>query len=609
MIDKLNFAKTDVGAIGDRGLSSFADTLLKQGNVFNAQAAQDQEQALNTVKTMSDIASRDRAEQREVDRINKENSTQEALVNYNNAVNRASTLGTMSDEQGKALGSEYGSLVSKVGEEKAAQIISDKAANYAATDAANLKASPKLAYDRISPIELPSGSSIDPLKLIEMKEQKLSALEDRQNKLDDQAFKEKEFEADKKYKANSLAEQIRTRKAAEARLDQEDKEKKDSVSSAAIAAKFDATGVGGDGYTINGKGEYVKNVGTGVNSLNDVTDGQTLESAGSEFSNRFDTENKDLISKRKEIEGIAYTPEQLKDKDFMLKEYNEKSKGSSDTTNVVPDKKYNDTLSKDDLSKVSDIDRKIASLNQKTGLRGYFNNSTNADKASAEIEIEKLKSDRSKIVNKLNSVETKKGETFDDFVKNAKDNSSANLLEIKTIDNKLEKSGKSILKDVEKKYGIEKTEEKYVDPAEVKKNVFESVYNKIKSENKGIDDNTAILQASKKADEISSEQANTIKTKTDKGITQRKEENDLFLKQKEEKNKDIRDEQKSIRDILKQYSDGNKYDDDSEVVIDGETYELKDAQKHLNKRLEYLDSEVEKNNEQVSELKQSIKNK
>ena len=261
------------------------------------------------------------------------------------------------------------------------------------------------------------------------------------------------------------------------------------------------------------------------------------------------------------------------------------------------------------MSKVSDIDRKIASLNQKTGLRGYFNNSTNADKASAEIEIEKLKSDRSKIVNKLNSVETKKGETFDDFVKNAKDNSSANLLEIKTIDNKLEKSGKSILKDVEKKYGIEKTEEKYVDPAEVKKNVFESVYNKIKSENKGIDDNTAILQASKKADEISSEQANTIKTKTDKGITQRKEENDLFLKQKEEKNKDIRDEQKSIRDIVKQYSDGNKYDDDSEVVIDGETYELKDAQKHLNKRLEYLDSEVEKNNEQVSELKQSIKNK
>ena len=75
MIDKLNFAKTDVGAIGDRGLSSFADTLLKQGNVFNAQAAQDQEQALNTVKTMSDIASRDRAEQREVDRINKENSS------------------------------------------------------------------------------------------------------------------------------------------------------------------------------------------------------------------------------------------------------------------------------------------------------------------------------------------------------------------------------------------------------------------------------------------------------------------------------------------------------------------------------------------------------
>lgn len=603
MIDKLNFAKTDVGAIGDRGLSSFADTLLKQGNVFNAQAAQDQEQALNTVKTMSDIASRDRAEQREVDRINKENSTQEALVNYNNAVNRASTLGTMSDEQGKSLGSEYGSLVSKVGEEKAAQIISDKAANYAATDAANLKASPKLAYDRISPIELPSGSSIDPLKLIEMKEQKLSALEDRQNKLDDQAFKEKEFEADKKYKADSLAEQIRTRKAAEARLNQEDKEKKDAVSSAAIAAKFDATGVGGDGYTVNGKGEYVKNVGTGVNSLNDVTDGQTLESAGSEFSNRFDTENKDLISKRKEIEGKAYTPEQLKDKDFMQKEYFKKEGSQKSVVDKIA-MRTGDAVRQRELSPL---------VREKFKLEGVTNilnvMATPEEKIKAENRIKELDTSIDNINKKYSSSQENENISYDDFVKNAKANSSANLLEIKTIDNKLEKSGKSILKDVEKKYGIEKTEEKYVDPAEVKKNVFESVYNKIKSENKGIDDNTAILQASKKADEISSEQANTIKTKTDKGITQRKEENDLFLKQKEEKNKRIDDEIKSIRDILKQYSDGNKYNDDSEVVIGGDTYELKDAQKYLNNRLEYLDSEIEKNNEQVSELKQSIKNK
>ena len=560
MIDKLNFAKTDVGAIGDRGLSSFADTLLKQGNVFNAQAAQEQEQALNTVKTMSDIASRDRAEQREVDRINKENSTQEALVNYNNAVNRASTLGTMSDEQGKALGSEYGSLVSKVGEEKAAQIVSDKAAGYAATDSANLKASPKLAYDRISPIELPSGSSIDPLKLIAMKEQKLSALEDRQNKLDDRAFKEKEFEANKKYQADSLALQKQEAANRMAERNEDKKEKKDLVNATIASNKVD-TG-GGELIYDPVTGAYVKNVNTGVKNLDYSTkvDPSTGEVVTGDNTNIMVKKLYDKVGNKIE-KAQALAPEiipedKLKDDKFLLEGY-ESVKGSQ--KNILSGSGITSSDIENNLKATAGVDKKISDLRDKVA---FFRFPSEFEKNKAKQEIEDLKKERKVIETSLKKDTISNNMTFDDYKKNIQMSNENKKLEMYNLQKDIDSAYKGIEKDLTAERGVEQKTNKFADVAEVKTKAFNDKFKQIKDSDPTITDSAAVNVALDYSNKVGDNQATIRSTAKTEGETKEEKKSAAIEKDIENRSKIIAKELDTLNDLQKSLITGKEYDDE-----------------------------------------------
>lgn len=544
MIDKLNFAKTDVGAIGDRGLSSFADTLLKQGNVFNAQAAQEQEQALNTVKTMSDIASRDRAEQREVDRINKENSTQEALVNYNNAINRASTLGTMSDNQGKSLGNEYDSLVSKVGEEKAAQIVSDKAFGYAATDSANLKASPKLAYDRISPIELPSGSSIDPLKLIAMKEQKLSALEDQQSKLDDRAFKEKEFKADQEYKNASLSLQRQETANRMAERNEDKKEKKDLVN--ATIASNKANTVGEELIYDPSSGAYVKNVSTGVKKL-DYGSGDNTDEMVKKLYDKVGNK----IEKAQDLATKIIPEDKLKDDKALLESYS-KTPGSKISTvgNVLPS-----DVPKEILKKNNDLEKKISSLQIKN-LNPF---SSNIDVESRDSEIKSLKKEQSELVKGYYS--SNDNLTFDDYKKNINIENEKNKSELYKIQKDINSAYKGIEKDLTTERGVEQKTNKFADVAEVKTKAFNDKFKQIKESDSTITDSAAVKVALDYSNKVGDNQSTIRSSAKTEGEKKEEKKSVAVEKDIENRSKIIAKELDTLNDLQKSLITGKEYDD------------------------------------------------
>lgn len=189
------------------------------------------------------------------DSLQKEKDTQQAMLDYNNAISRSSTSGTMTDVQNQALGNEYERLSSQFGSDKAAQIVSDKASSLGSADASKLKSSPQLAYERVSQLELPTGN-IDPLKLIEMKEQKLSTLEDRQKAIDDKLWDEKKFNADQDYKNKSLSLQQSEANARIARENKEDREKDNlkKMETAILTGSIGGEIASGVGQKIVGKG-------------------------------------------------------------------------------------------------------------------------------------------------------------------------------------------------------------------------------------------------------------------------------------------------------------------------------------------------------------------
>lgn len=146
----------------------------------------------------TELGFKQRSEQRDVDKINMENKSKDALLNYNNNIARATTLGTMTDKQGSDLGNEFTSLVDGgKSEDEAAKIITDKANAFASADAKKLAESPSERANRIYQLEI-NGEGIDPTKLIDLKNQNVRDLKTEQDRLDDNLFKEKEFEESKR---------------------------------------------------------------------------------------------------------------------------------------------------------------------------------------------------------------------------------------------------------------------------------------------------------------------------------------------------------------------------------------------------------------------------
>lgn len=215
---------------------------------------------------------RDVAEDKRIeDSLQKEKDTQQAMLNYNNAISRASTTGTMTDIQNQALGNEYERLSSQIGSDKAAQIVSDKAQSIGTQDAVNLSASPKLAYERVSQLEMPTGN-IDPLKLIAMKEQKLSVLEDRQKDIDDRLFKEKELKASQ---ANADRSYNLQKAESNARIARENKQDREKDNLKRMETAMLTGSVGGD--IVSGAVEKV--VGKGYSESDNAKIAQNVASA------------------------------------------------------------------------------------------------------------------------------------------------------------------------------------------------------------------------------------------------------------------------------------------------------------------------------------------
>ena len=72
---------------------------------------------------------------RQQSKYDKENRSDKALVDYQTSLERASVGGVMKDSQQLELSDEFDRLVKTVGDEKAAEIITNKAQSYGSADA------------------------------------------------------------------------------------------------------------------------------------------------------------------------------------------------------------------------------------------------------------------------------------------------------------------------------------------------------------------------------------------------------------------------------------------------------------------------------------------
>ena len=544
-IDKLNFnglGSASSGASSIKGaLTNLGDRLMAYGaNLSEQELAKQRQQNIEDNQMIQN--------NKENMAIAKENANQKALLNYHNAATRASTLGTMNDEQGKQLGAEFDSLASKFGSDKAGQIISDKASAFASADAAKLQSSPKLAYDRVSQLELPSGYNIDPLKLIAMKEQKLSSLQDQQSKLDDRAFKEKEFKADQEYKNASLALQRQEAANRMAERNEERREKKDLVN--ATIASNKSYEDGGDLIYDPVTGAYVKNVNTGVKKL-DYSYGDNTDAMVKELYDKVGNK----IEKAQALNTEIIPEDKLKDEKVLLENY---SKTPGSKTSFADDLKFN-SFSPEDQERLDEISSEKAALTTKKSFLNVLGEK--GEKKDAELKIKELDKESGEIVRKYNSGINNNTMTFDDYKKNIQMSNEEKKKELYGLQKDIDSAYKGIEKELTTERGVEQKTNKFADVAEVKTKAFNDKLKQIKDADPAITDSAAVKVALDYSNKVGDNQSNIRSTSKTEGEKEEEKKAVAVEKDIENRSKIIAKELDTLNDLQKSLITGKDYDE------------------------------------------------
>ena len=110
------------------------------------------------------------AANREQSKYDRELNTDKALLDYQNIIRGTSQGGILNNNEGMSLANEYQKLVGTVGEEKAAEVINNKAQMLAQLDAKKAQSDPFYAANKIQGLTINGDryGSIDPTKLINM---------------------------------------------------------------------------------------------------------------------------------------------------------------------------------------------------------------------------------------------------------------------------------------------------------------------------------------------------------------------------------------------------------------------------------------------------------
>ena len=117
-----------------------------------------------------EFALKQAAANREQAKYDRELNTDKALLDYQNIIRGTSQGGILSDNEGMSLANEYQKLVGTVGEEKAAEVINNKAQMLAQLDAKKAQSDPFYVANKIQGLTINGDryGSIDPTKLIDM---------------------------------------------------------------------------------------------------------------------------------------------------------------------------------------------------------------------------------------------------------------------------------------------------------------------------------------------------------------------------------------------------------------------------------------------------------
>ena len=110
------------------------------------------------------------AANREQSKYDRELNTDKALLDYQNIIRGTSQGGILNSNEGMSLANEYQKLVGTVGEEKAAEVINNKAQMLAQLDAKKAQSDPFYVANKIQGLTINGDryGSIDPTKLINM---------------------------------------------------------------------------------------------------------------------------------------------------------------------------------------------------------------------------------------------------------------------------------------------------------------------------------------------------------------------------------------------------------------------------------------------------------
>ena len=117
-----------------------------------------------------EFALKQAAANREQAKYDRELNTDKALLDYQNIIRGTSQGGILNDNEGMSLANEYQKLAGTVGEEKAAEIINNKAQMLAQADAKKAQSDPFYVANKIQGLTINGDryGSIDPTKLINM---------------------------------------------------------------------------------------------------------------------------------------------------------------------------------------------------------------------------------------------------------------------------------------------------------------------------------------------------------------------------------------------------------------------------------------------------------
>ncbi len=501
----------------------------------------------------------------------KENRSDKALVDYQSSLERASTGGVMNDSQQLELGDEFDRLRQNMSDEKAAEIITNKAQSYGSADAKKAAEDPYYRAELLRNVAF-TNEDISPEKLITLRNSYINREIDLGDRKEEARLTAEQREFERKMRLKEYNERIGERNDKKKEEELEKKSATDAINIALGTTSKDNDGI----Y------KSTNQIGTGSYSLGDK---ELSEDDGVKITEKFLKDKKEIVDpleeKIKKLESSIVPTNKFSDQAYLNKRYSEESINPTTQENSITSSFKNVY---ENANRVINEDKAYEEITRLTNVLSRETDPKKIEDTSNEITRLKDSLDPTKNIKKTS--DGKNIESRADFVKRIKIENENKIKEVSSLRSEINNKYDSINENINKEFGKEITKEdkKTLTPDQVLNKEFNRVKGGLLK--LGYSEYLATKGAINAANSASQNQKDML-NKVDSDVTKLK---DSEKKKLDEKKKQLEDELKAYTEIRKSVTTSRNFNG---ITVDGYFHKKADkAQSAIDGKISSIQKQI-----------------